>query len=426
MALTDKLTNIAAAIREKGGTTELLTLDAMPTAIANLPTGGGEGGDYVPNPIVINGDCNYLFANNRLNWLVEGYSDRFSINTTNAGYMFSKTTLNDTIKPFYITSDSTIGCFYMFQESNIELPDDFFKEVNGKINSVNYMFYKSTMKKIPSIQQKPDTAIDWSKVFNDCHEVEEIGDIHNFYPSKMGYMFLNCYRLKHCPNFINPKPGTLSSTGDNAAAFCGCYSLRSIPTNFLKSLTSTQTSALYHPYGQMFASCASLDEIVGLNPTGGTLTSSAFGNTFKGCYRLKRLTFNTNDDGTPIVVKWKKQTINLDSYAGWAGEANSDKRILDYNSGITAADEDNGRDTNPNYWTKQFGNSRFGHAAAVELINTLPDASAYLATQSGTGNNNTVKFYSNAGSNVGDSVNSLTEEEIAVAAAKGWTIAYGT
>jgi len=36
MALTDKLTDIADAIREKTGDTELLTLDEMPDAIAGI------------------------------------------------------------------------------------------------------------------------------------------------------------------------------------------------------------------------------------------------------------------------------------------------------------------------------------------------------------------------------------------------------
>lgn len=42
MALTDKLSAIGSAIREKTGGTELLTLDAMPTAIQSIQTGGGE------------------------------------------------------------------------------------------------------------------------------------------------------------------------------------------------------------------------------------------------------------------------------------------------------------------------------------------------------------------------------------------------
>ena len=49
MALTDKLTAIANAIREKTGNTELLTLDQMPTEIAGIETGGNSGGD-VPAP----------------------------------------------------------------------------------------------------------------------------------------------------------------------------------------------------------------------------------------------------------------------------------------------------------------------------------------------------------------------------------------
>lgn len=47
MALTDKLTAIANAIREKTGGTELLTLDQMPTEIAGIETGGSGGGASV-------------------------------------------------------------------------------------------------------------------------------------------------------------------------------------------------------------------------------------------------------------------------------------------------------------------------------------------------------------------------------------------
>ena len=43
MALTDKLTAIADAIRSKGGTTEQLTLDGMVEAINAISAGGGGG-----------------------------------------------------------------------------------------------------------------------------------------------------------------------------------------------------------------------------------------------------------------------------------------------------------------------------------------------------------------------------------------------
>ena len=44
MALTDKLTAIADAIRSKGGTTDKLTLAGMVDAINAIQTGGGSGG----------------------------------------------------------------------------------------------------------------------------------------------------------------------------------------------------------------------------------------------------------------------------------------------------------------------------------------------------------------------------------------------
>lgn len=44
MALTDKLTAIADAIRSKGGTTDQLTLAGMVDAINAIQTGGGSGG----------------------------------------------------------------------------------------------------------------------------------------------------------------------------------------------------------------------------------------------------------------------------------------------------------------------------------------------------------------------------------------------
>ena len=42
MALTDKLTAIGNAIREKTGGTDLLTLDQMATEISNIQGGSGE------------------------------------------------------------------------------------------------------------------------------------------------------------------------------------------------------------------------------------------------------------------------------------------------------------------------------------------------------------------------------------------------
>jgi len=77
MALTDKLSAIGDAIREKTGGTELLTLDAMPTAISSITTGGGSGNlneDEMREALTFrNVDCCYTFAYNKLNSFLEKY-----------------------------------------------------------------------------------------------------------------------------------------------------------------------------------------------------------------------------------------------------------------------------------------------------------------------------------------------------------------
>ena len=99
---------------------------------------------------------------------------------------------------------------------------------------------------------------------------------------------------------------------------------------------------------------------------------------------------------------------------------------LGYNSGITE-DKRVYNDTdyqalknNPDWWTKNYLYSRYNKVSAIETINSLPDTSAYLATAGGT---NTIKFKGEAGSATdGGAINTLTEAEIAVATAKGWTV----
>ena len=64
--------------------------------------------------------------------------------------------------------------------------------------------------------------------------------------------------------------------------------------------------------------------------------------------------------------------------------------------------------------------SRYNHDSAVRTINSLPDTSAYLTANGGT---NTIIFKGASGASTdGGAINTLTEEEIAVATAKGWTV----
>jgi hypothetical protein len=61
--------------------------------------------------------------------------------------------------------------------------------------------------------------------------------------------------------------------------------------------------------------------------------------------------------------------------------------------------------------------SRYNRNSAVNTINSLPNISL--------GSNNIVQFNGASGSSTdGGAINTMTEEEIAVAVAKGWTVSF--
>ena len=175
--------------------------------------------------------------------------------------------------------------------------------------------------------------------------------------------------------------------------------LTHIPAWWYKLKVNPESTAMpyttYLPLYRVFNYCYKLSEALNLPVavlnSGIGLTNNQFANTFYNCNSLSRITFETNADGSPIVAQWKAQTIDLTYYVGYTGQTN-----------------------NP------LSDSVYNHDSAVETINSLPDTSAYLATDGGT---NTIKFRRDSGSaTAGGAIGNLTEAEIAVATAKGWTV----
>ena len=67
------LTSIADAVRTKGGTTDPIVVSDIPTAIANIPSGGG--GDLPEEAFTISGDCEYLNYNGHWDWFFNKYGN---------------------------------------------------------------------------------------------------------------------------------------------------------------------------------------------------------------------------------------------------------------------------------------------------------------------------------------------------------------
>ena len=145
MALTNKLTAIANAIRAKTGTTNTLTLDEMPTAISNISSGG----DLPAEAFNITGDCTYRFANGGWDWFINNYGNRITTSSiASAQNMFNFSKVASI--PFNInlkTGSAAITVSYIFASClNLEVPP----YIIGKIGNCSNMFNNSAnLKYIP-------------------------------------------------------------------------------------------------------------------------------------------------------------------------------------------------------------------------------------------------------------------------------------
>ena len=362
-------------VTENGEYVAPSTIDGYSPVTVNVPTGGAE---LPSEALTISGNCSYRFSFSGWDWFIENYGDQITTsNITSATNMFYYSKI-ETI-PFTInlsTNANGCSCISMFESC-------------------------SNLKTLPEISGKPNS---FSSVFSNCYSIRQI-------PDSWGNLDFSKIQAD---SFININD-----------IFNSCYSLRQIPASLISKLHNKKTTGSYSKlYYTCFSSCYSLDEILNLPVDGATMTSNMFASSFDNCSRLKDMTFATNN-GTPYTANWKTQTIDLTKSVGNSSNSYVNN-ILNYNSGITA-DKKVTDDTtyqalknDPDWFTTNVAYSRYNHDSAVATINSLPDTSAYLAANGGT---NTIKFRGNSGSATdGGAINTLTEEEIAVATAKGWTV----
>ena len=329
----------------------------------------------------------------------------------------------------------TGGCDYRFAYGGW---DWFINEYGNKITTSNItyctnMFKESKVEEIPFELNYSNSYAGLAYLFCGCGALRNVPKINNCRPSETSYLFNSCYRLRYLPEDIATwfdwtyrESQTSGYSCNDSNMFSYCYSLRSIPMDFLAH-GNPAVNYIYNYFYSGFYSCFTLDELVGLPiPYTATWNSNAFSGTFRNCFRLKNLTFALDPEtNAPYVRNWKSQTIDLSDYVGYCGNNNT-TNITNYNSGITADKQVTDDATyqalknDPDWFASNIAYSRYNHDSAVATINSLPDTSAYLASAGGT---NTIKFKGESGSATdGGAINTLTEEEIAVATAKGWTV----
>lgn len=373
------LTSIGDAIREKTGTTAKLSPTAMPAKIKSIETGGGGG--YEPTDFELKytyDQAAHLFEQSRNYWVLREYDDRITTDMLTAMdsmfYGYGSYDGKYMTPQFVIDGYNTYGSGYaqtmknMFsQYQNKELPPNIRTWI-----PTNCLAMFDSARYIREIPASWEGNIDWS------------------YMSNGQAMWRNNYSLRSIPDWMLP----LMNPRD------GAYMAASFEIS-------------YNSFDYMYA----IDElVVPISGKVATYNSNAVvGNIGRSCCRAKDVTFKLPNTWTSVM---KSMTLDLSDYCGWA----SNKYIItDENSGIGYDKEVKDADTyaslknDPDWFTCNVAYSRYNHDSAVNTINSLP------STNGGTGC--IVKFKGEAGSATdGGAINTLTEAEIAVAAAKGWTV----
>lgn len=305
----------------------------------------------------------------------------------------------------------------------------------SNITGLDNAFRNSMIEEIPFIINcKVGTNCNMDSMMYGCTKLKEVPMITGAKVTNLSSAFQECRNIRYFPEDFGKdwdwsyhSGATGAYDGGKSGLFTNCFSLRKLPMELFK-YGNPNLNYSYHPFRQ-FQYLYCLDEIVDMpyphnTACSGTGYSGFFYNFGMFLSRLKNFTFAA-DIGTK---QWAKQTLDLSYCVGYhSSGANYRKDITGYNSGITDETLIVNDDTyqlykdHPDSWTQMSEYSRYNHDSAVATINSLPDCSEYAAANG----SNTIMFNGSAGSKTdGGAINTLTNEEIAVAAAKGWTVTF--
>jgi hypothetical protein len=367
----------------------------MSAAIADIASGGGGDSELANKLFNITGDCNSMFSSRAWDWLINDYGNQ-------------------------ITTEG--------------------------ITTISSMFNYSPLQRIPfTLNMKPfgnywancDSAFAEMTSLETCPKIRF--DLTELYPDvsvSLSYIMSNAVNLTNVDDLFDPEQ--LRTLFDRASLNCtaagvlyGCHRLKSLPPWFFVLKPNPDSSyfpgSYEAPYYGLGGYMYCLDEITNIpvwrtNNADTGWYDNAFSENY-GAGRIKNFTFETNN-GEPYVAPWGSQFIDLSDYYYSTGYLSPDfvdivREVYGADKEVTSGATYQALKNDPDWFTCDIAYSRYNHDSAVATINSLPDTSAWAEA----GGINTIQFCGLAGSATdGGGINTLTEEEIAVAAAKGWTV----
>lgn len=292
--------------------------------------------------------------------------------------------------------------------------------------SFDYGFSGSSLSRVPPIIIYGAQYTSLESAFSNCKNLTEL-PIFNTTPytgaiGNIRFMFSDCYSITQIPSgYLSNQAIALDQYASDtfSGVFWDCFKLEEMNDgSFLQ---------YGKDYSNMFNTCCSLRKLEGIVLNNNrTMSSDEFISTFDNCAMLSSLVFNSPGD-----YKMKNQEIDLTTcgystdkdgkykskYSTYTFQLPFVKKVFNetsYERLKNTAD----------WWTADVAYSKYDRQSAIATMNSLPDTRKYIDTLTGYGNENIIKFKKGAGSAKGDLYNmsNLTDEEIAVATAKGWTV----
>lgn len=316
---------------------------------------------------------------------------------------------------------------YMFANNcwNEYMPNIFF-EGSGCLISGDHIFYQSNQ-----LESIPNTLVFSSSArlkypFHKCEKLKQMPTIiannGGKVPLEPIYAFTDCKELKgiNLKNF-SIYPYVVDGSKTNLSmkqAFYNCYQLEG--TIDMANIGETIESYYIYEGADAFLNCQRVNEILNV-PFYGTAKSVSIYDMFVNCFSLSRLTFAKNSDGTNKDFNYSgSATVRLYCWdmIGYVSTRSLVGEIGPKELEITNDETYQKLKDNPNSWTASGNYAKYNRTSAVETIKSLPN---FIPSGTQTA---VIQFYGAAGLKTdGGAINTMTAEEAAIAAAKGWTIA---
>ena len=268
---------IRTAINNKGGTlTTTDTFASYPSAIDNLPSGGGGS---LKTLLDATKTTYYLFkdySGASVNDLIS-YND--TSNVTNMSRTFYQCPNLTTIPQLNTIKVTDMSSMFSNCENLTSIP----QLDTSKVTNMSEMFLGCyALVTIPQLNTSKVT--DMRHMFNSCKELTTIPQLDTRNVTEMSTMFISCYKLTTIPQLNTSKVNSLSYV------FSNCYKLTTIDITHMKFTSTSNTNSFAN-------NCYSLTKLIIRNMS--TIPSLA-SNSFANCYHF---TGTTNETYNPNGLK---------------------------------------------------------------------------------------------------------------------------